>query len=235
MIIDGNVNQFFRNFFKSADAQAFLLVEDDGEIEDLLVRYLACELKNFCKRCATCQSEPFFGARAYEGESLKIEDAREVQFAANQTALYGPKIFRIKTGYIAPDAQATLLKTIEEPHPETYFIISLASEASLTPPLLSRLTVFKKNKQSENSETSKFKLNLEDIRALSQNRDEAEKVFRKIEAWMEPKIRTLNTDSAMLFWGFVEDYFEIKKRFFERTYSPKMLLEHLALSKYYIE
>jgi len=135
----------------------------------------------------------------------------------------------------APDAQTTLLKTIEEPHPETYFVISLASDASLSLPLLSRLTVFKKSKQDEKAEISKFKLNLEDIGALAQNRDEAEEVFRKIEAWMEPKIRTLNTDSAMLFSGFVEDYFQIKKRFFERTYSPKMLLEHLALSKHYIE
>jgi len=235
MIIDGDINQFFRNFFRDGRAQAFLLVGDGGETENLLMRYLACYDKSFCKKCEACQSESFLGARVYEGESLKIEDAREIQFAANQTALYGSKIFRIKSGYLAPDAQTTLLKTIEEPHPETYFVISLASDASLSLPLLSRLTVFKKSKQDEKAEISKFKLNLEDIGALAQNRDEAEEVFRKIEAWMEPKIRTLNTDSAMLFSGFVEDYFQIKKRFFERTYSPKMLLEHLALSKHYIE
>jgi len=230
-----DINQFFKNFFKGADAQAFLLIGDDGKAEDLLIRYLTCELKTFCKKCAGCQVDLFLGARVYEGESLKIEDAREVQFAASQTALYGAKIFRIKTGYIAADAQATLLKTIEEPHPKTYFIISLASEASLSLPLLSRLTVFKQYKQSEDASGSKFKLNLEDAGSMAQNREEAEEVFRKIEGWMESKMSTMNPDSAGSFSGFLEDYFEIKKRFFEKTYPPKMLLEHLALSKYYFD
>lgn len=235
MIIARDIDKFFKNFFRSAKTQAFLLVGDNSETENLLIRYLACEDKNFCKKCESCQSESFLYAPVYGGESLKIEDAREIQFAANQTALYGPKIFRIKSAYIAPDAQTTLLKTIEEPHPGTYFIISLASEASLSLPLLSRLTVFKRNRHDENTEISKLKLNLEDIGALSQNREEAEEVFRKIEAWMEQKISAVNPKSSTSFSGFLEDYFEIKKRFFEKTYPPKMLLEHLALSTYYFE
>ncbi|OGF51665.1 hypothetical protein A3I27_02165 [Candidatus Giovannonibacteria bacterium RIFCSPLOWO2_02_FULL_43_11b] len=235
MIVARDIDKFFKNFFRSSMAQAFLLVGDDGETENLLIRYLACDNKNFCKKCLQCQSESFLGIRFYEGESLKIEDAREIQFAASQSALYGPKIFRIKTVYIAADAQATLLKTIEEPYPETYFIISLVSEASLSAPLLSRLTIFKKSRRDEVVGASKFKLNLENISSIAQNREEAEEVFREIEAWMESRIRVIHPESAISFSGFVEDYFEIKKRFFEKTYPPKMLLEHLAVSKYYFE
>lgn len=234
MILGKDIDKFFKNFFRSGGAQAFLLVGDDGEIEDLLIRYLSCESKTFCKKCETCEAESYFGARVYEGESLKIEDAHEIAFAASQTSLYGPKIFRIKTSYIAPDAQATLLKTIEEPHPATFFIISLASEASVLPPLLSRLTIFKKNEDADDGHT-KLKLSLEDIGPIAQNREEAEKIFRKIEAWIAHRIEALNPASAASFAWFIEDYFEIKKRFFEKTYSPKMLLEHLALSKYYFE
>src|SRR3989344_4507097 len=234
MIIGKDVGGFLKNFFSNGASQAFLLEGETDELEDLLMRYLLCETKSFCKKCYSCESESLLDVRRYEDDTLKIEDAREVQWNAGQTRLMRANVFIIKNKHIAPDAQATLLKTLEEPHPGTYFILSSVPQAALSRPLLSRLTIFKRLAE-EAEKVSGFKFSLADVQGLKQERGEAEEILNKLEVWAEDKIRNTPPERLEPYAVFVEDLYEARRRFFEKTYPPKMLLEHLAISKYYID
>lgn len=235
MILGKDPDKFFKNFFSAARAQAFLLAGGDKELEELLVRYLNCESRSFCKRCPACESGPSLDVKRYEGELLKIEEAREILRMSNQSSLSGPKIFLIKTDFIAPEAQGTLLKTIEEPHPDTYFIISLPSEAFLSAPLLSRLTTLRSGLTKISKDKKELKFTLEAVSLLAKDRPEAERTFRRLEWWVRDKIESSSPENLPRLGEFLEDLFEAKRRFFEKTYPPRMLLEHLILSKYYLE
>jgi len=239
MIVGKDVGGFLRDFFSRASAQAFLLQDfsseagEPGGLEALLVRYLSCEKKSFCKKCAGCVSDSPFDLHVYEGDALAIKEAREIQWSANQSGFGGSKIFLIKNKYIAPDAESTLLKTIEEPHPDTYFILSSVSELALSRPLLSRLTLLRRTGGGD-WRAAKFKFTLESVPALSQERGDAEEAFQKIELWAEEALFKSNSENLDAITLFIEDLYETKRRFFEKTYPPRMLLEYLAISKYYL-
>lgn len=229
MIIYGDTNNFLKNFFSTTKSQAFLLAGEISYLEDLLIRYILCEKKSFCKKCSTCLAEGSIDFKKFENDFLKIEDAREIQRAANQKSLSGAKIFLIKSHNIAEDAQSTLLKTIEEPHPETYFVMSGVREHTLTAPLLSRLSILSKMNKEDNLDP-KFRFTADSI---PQNREEAEELFRNIELWINGKIKKGNNFKLMA--EFLGEIFEAKKRFYEKTYSLKMIFEHLYASKCYFE
>ncbi|MBI2024078.1 hypothetical protein HYT00_01685 [Candidatus Giovannonibacteria bacterium] len=218
MIISGDINKFFKNFFSSANSQAFLLAGETYDLENLLIRHI---LRG--------HAENSLDLRKYENDFLKIEDAREIHRVANQKSLSGPKIFLVKSGYIAEDAQSTLLKTIEEPYSDTYFILSGVPEFSLSAPLLSRLTIFNRTNAAPEA-GSKLVFSKDSI---PQTRDDAEKLFREIEIWADNKIRSGN--NAKLSAEFLEELMASKKRFYEKTYSLKMIFEHLFMAKCYFE
>ena len=234
MIIGRDLGNFLKTFFSRGPAQAFLLQDESGDLEPLFLSYLACEKKSFCKKCSGCQAEITLDLMRFEDEALKIEDAREIQRKASQSSFLGAKIFLLKNSYIAPEAQATLLKTMEEPHPDTYFVLSKVPVEALSRPLLSRLTVLRRVEDRPRV-AKNFKLELEDVQKLPQERLEVEKIFRKLEIWADEKSRNLTAAHLGMLVSFIEDLYETKLRFFEKTCPPKMLLEHLAISKFYLE
>ncbi|HBT81252.1 hypothetical protein A2757_00775 [Candidatus Giovannonibacteria bacterium RIFCSPHIGHO2_01_FULL_48_47] len=223
MILGKNPEKFLKKFFSAASAQAFLLVGGDEGLENLLIRFLS----------RGAQTE--FDLRVYGGDSLKIDEAREIHRAAGQSALAGAKIFLLKNNFIAPEAEATLLKTLEEPYPDTYFIISLASEAALSPPLLSRLTVFKTSPPELEKNKKAWKPGLGEAASLAKDRRETEDFFRRLEWWLEEKLQAAPREKFRLLRNFLEDLLQTKKLFLEKTYSSRMLLEHLIISKFYLE
>ena len=236
MILGKNPENILKEFFKISPAQAFLLVGAGPELENLFLSFVKCEEKSFCRKCLACRTDNLWDLQIFEGESLKIEEAREIRRAAFVKGFSGTKIFFLKNGRLPAESQGVLLKTIEEPPPETYFIISLASEGSLLAPLRSRLTVFSVGREPENERASKdFSLRLEDIAALSKEASEVERILERTEEWIEAKLQNARPGELGRLKIFLEDFFEIKRRFFERTYSSRMLLEHLAVSKYYLE
>ena len=80
-----------------------------------------------------------------------------------------------------------------------------------------------------------LKFTMEAIPLLAKDRSEAERTFRRLEWWVRDKIESSSPENLPRLCEFLEDFFEAKRRFFEKTYPPRMLLEHLILSKYYLE
>lgn len=176
--------------------------------------------------------------RRFEGAALKIEQARELRRAALQKAWEGnSKIFLLKTAAILPEAQAALLKIVEEPPDDTYFIFSLPSENSLLPTLRSRLFPLRLGAGKGPKETSPpgIQKALLQSAVFSKNREQTEEFLRGREFWLGEKLRHTPKQDFKRVLEILEDFFEIKKRFYQKTYYNKMLLEHLALSRAYLE
>lgn len=246
MIIPKDKEKFLADIFKNGlKSQSFLIAGDNEareEFTELLFKFLSCEDKTLCQKCAGCKFKTLDTYR-YETPQLKIDEAREIQEKSSQSSWSGRKVFVIKTYAINSDTQATLLKTLEEPHENTYFIISMKAADGLSLPLLSRLTLFRLPvlKTAELEEIiEKFsklglKKELEEAARVSKERQELEEVFSALEFWTEDRLRLASADKLKKLAGFIEELFQIKKRFFQKTYFNRMLLEHLLISKVYLK
>src|SRR3989344_186989 len=149
MILRGDIEESLRKFFKEAkSAGAYLLISENPELKKSLIGFLKCEKRTYCKKCAYCQNTNLLDLYTYSGETLKIEEARQIQVEAQKSSWNGNKIFIIES-QIPRDAQAVLLKTMEEPRANNYFIIEAAAVAGFTKPFLSRLNVFRAKSKDE--------------------------------------------------------------------------------------
>ncbi len=247
MILAKPYEKFLRKLFSGGlKAQSFLLAgegENRERAEEILIKFLVCETKNFCKRCEACALEINPDLHIYGGALLKMEEAKEIESQAHRSAWQGSKIFLIKTDFIGREAQAALLKTIEEPHLNTYFIISASSENALLTPLLSRLTPFylEVPKTDPDLEAHKKLISggitqkLANAAVFAKDRSKLESAFRTFEFWAEEKIRKSSASELKNLAGFLEDIFEMKTRFYAKTYFNRMLLEHLIISRLYLD
>jgi len=75
-----------------------------------------------------------------EYERFSIDDARALKERASQTPLGEAQVFLIVCDNILREAQNALLKLLEEPSPNTYFIIVLPSVQLLLPTIRSRVS-----------------------------------------------------------------------------------------------
>jgi hypothetical protein len=224
MIVGKDIKGFLKKFFKKSSAQSFFISDasETQDLENLLIEHL------------TQDNISFLDLHKFEEPNLKIEDAREIHWRASQSSHSGVKIFLIKSRSIAQEAQATLLKTIEEPHSGSYFIFSSIPELQLTRPLLSRLTVFKRLIR-DREKIPTLKVSLQDVIKYSESRESAENFLNKLEAWADEKVKKSAVEPSRELTSFIEDLYEARARFYEKTYPPKMLLEHLVISKFYLE
>ncbi len=235
-----------RLFSNGFSAQSFLLAGGKAErdrVEEILIKFLTCETKNFCRDCAGCKLGANPDLHVYESALLKMEEAKEIEREAHKTSWRGAKIFVIRSDGIGTQAQAALLKTIEEPKPGTYFIISISSEGALSPPLVSRLTVFQLSgaKDGFNSAISKKLITglaakeLLNAAIFAKDRVKTEEALMTLELWTEEKIRRADGKEFKSLADFLDDLLEIKTRFYAKTYSSRMLLEHLMISRLYLD
>lgn len=102
---------------------------------------------NFCRECPTCKQiekgqhiDTFF--LRDEGESLKIEDIRELISHLSTTKNSAYKIVIVQNlERITPEAANAFLKTLEEPTERTIFLMSTTQKQRLLPTLISRMRV----------------------------------------------------------------------------------------------
>ena len=78
-----------------------------------------------------------------EPETFGIDEAREVRTFAARKAFGEMKIFFISSPLITLEAENALLKTFEDPYPDTYFFLVVQDVGVVIPTLLSRMQVTK--------------------------------------------------------------------------------------------
>ena len=113
---------------------------ESSRVARVLAGILQCE-NNYCHTCPTCiQIEkggtPDTVELEDDGESIKIGAVREIIARLNMTGNSRYKIVLIKNcGRLTEEAANCLLKTLEEPPPNTLFVFTATNKAEVCPQL----------------------------------------------------------------------------------------------------
>jgi len=167
----------------------------------------------------------------YEG--FGIDDAHKIGEFQNRKAVSGSKkIIAIETKTLTREAQNSLLKTFEEPSPNTHFFLIVPNSEILLETLRSRLDIQKIQSDQKNDLAKKFlkgskKERLEIVKELTEekNKLEAINLLNQIEKAVYKKDNGVKKERLEL----MESINKFRSYLNDRSPSIKMLLEHIAL------
>ncbi|MEK7176065.1 MAG: hypothetical protein AAB695_01680 [Patescibacteria group bacterium] len=147
-----------------------------------------------------------------------VSDARELNIAATGKAFGTRKIFFIAPERLTHEAQNALLKTFEDPYPDTHFFLVVREEALVLPTLRSRMQLMRlTNEANEANEAKKFlKLSLKDRLKFAKAFADNEKNLSEFldELLLISKSRRI---------------YNLRLLSDDRGAAPRLILEHLAL------
>ncbi len=163
----------------------------------------------------------------FQDESFGIGDARRLALQAQGKPLSDRKIFIISPRRFSIESQNALLKTLEEPYPDTHFFIIARDEESIIPTLLSRVRTVRapSSKTFENSEVKKF------LELSPAKRADFAKKFADntgdLPVFLDQL--TLHLKSAGGRDRDIHNVYKIRKFAADASAAPRLILEHLAL------
>jgi DNA polymerase-3 subunit delta' len=172
-------------------------------------------------------------------ETLKIEDARDLDASQTLTSAGGGvKIFIISAHSITLEAQNALLKTLEEPSPNTYFFLIVPRVDGLLPTLKSRLEisalgVVKQDEQSREAAeflSSSPAERLKTAKAISDTKDKEAAISLLAALEREYRKRKIPTEWSREDITALEALAQACSYIMDRGSSVKMLLEYVALA-----
>lgn len=173
-------------------------------------------------------------------DSFKIDDAREVkQLQSEKTEK--SSIFILEFSIINTEAQNALLKVLEEPTANTYFILIFPNTRYLLPTLQSRLSLVRSNSTQKSDEKSRlvfmsfFNMNLQDrfafIKQITDKKQdpllkksEVVAFLNEAETFYSKKENKSKHDITIM-----ESIFNSRNYLQAKGASNKMVLENLAM------
>lgn len=167
----------------------------------------------------------------YELDVFSVDHAREVGQRAIEKAFGERKVFIIKAQKFTPEAQNALLKTLEDPVPNTHFIITARETLMFLPTLLSRMHAVQVGGEAEGENEAKrfLKKSLKQrIDFAKKFADDKERGAGALAEFLDNLLLVLKEDGA--------GADKLKKVLDIRTYArdsaamPRLILEHLALT-----
>jgi DNA polymerase III subunit delta' len=206
------------SFGKDNLNHAYLLL---GEIE-----HVKKELLNHLESLGiSAAGNPDF--HLYEGEGFGIGEARLLQDRALGRAFGEKKIFIITSLRFTLEAQNALLKTLEDPTPNTHYFIISREEASIIPTLRSRMQSIRFIRENTKafSEDAEVFLNLP-----IKDRLEFAKKFadeeKSLPVFLDQLLITLKSREQN---SSIKSAYNISLFAGNRSASSRLVLEHLAL------
>src|SRR3990167_8220548 len=102
---------------------------------------------------------------AFRTETFGIDEARKLRLLSTRKSITGRKIFLITPMRLTLEAQNALLKTFEDPSPDTLFFLAVREEGLVVSTLRSRMQAIRihGNNASMSAEAEKFLLFLSRI------------------------------------------------------------------------
>lgn len=169
-------------------------------------------------------------------ESFGIDDARRVCDFASKKAINGTQVFILSFDAITLEAQNALLKTLEEPTPNTYFFIVITSSELLLPTVLSRtqLIALEQGTSQGHYEFAQEILaarpgeRLSLVKSLLENKDKVQ-ILRLLDSLETQLYQTLTREGSMYTKVFYEIML-VREYMRDRSPSIKVLIEHLLLT-----
>jgi len=171
-----------------------------------------------------------------EFDKFGIDDARAINDFQNKKALGGKKkIITITANSLTREAQNSLLKTFEEPTPNTHFFIIIRTAEMLLPTLKSRLVIQKiAGLESDDTLAKNFlespkNKRLEMVKEIAENKDrlEAIRLLDQLENIFYKKIKINKIEKEEE--NLIKTIYKFKGYLNDRSPSIKIILEHVAL------
>lgn len=166
-----------------------------------------------------------------ERDVFAVEDARELSEVAVEKAFGDRRIFVIYTEKLTPQAQNALLKTFEDPIPNTHFFISIREREMLLPTLLSRLKLVRLGGETEeNLEAKKFlEKSLKQRLAFAKKfaDEKEERGAGALAEFLDNLVLVLKREDATL--SKLKKVVSVREYARDSAVMPRLILEHLAL------
>jgi len=164
---------------------------------------------------------------AFRAETFGIDEARELKLLSARKALTSKKIFFIAPARLTLEAQNALLKTFEDPSPNTFFFLVVREEETIVPTLRSRMRINRMpgNALSRFVAAERFIASSVKDRLLSA-KDFAEQGER-LPVFLDElllALRKQGRDKEVL-----KKAYRIRHCMFDYAVAPRLALEHLAL------
>jgi hypothetical protein len=197
---------------------AYLLV---GSVEDT-ERHFASEMARL--GIETAGNPDFLALRS---ENFGIGEARLLSERAAFKSFRGKKIFLIPVSRMTVEAQNALLKTLEDPRPETHFYFTARTSGEFIPTLLSRMQVVRVSGSGETSNelVEKFVSMPIPKRLLFAKKfadDEG-----NLAVFLDDLMKLLQSKGKPLVE--LESIYSFRRYAGDRAAAPRLVLEHLAL------
>lgn len=154
-----------------------------------------------------------------------IDEARELKAQAVRKSFGGQKVFFISPERITGEAQNALLKTFEDPGPDTHFFLAVREEALILPTLRSRMQIVRTLRSDLNSAQGQtlesgaqnfLKLSLKERLVFAKKFADDEK---NLSVFLDEILRISRS----------KEVYDVRKFSDDRGAAPRLILEHLAL------
>lgn len=163
----------------------------------------------------------------FKTETFGIDEARDLRLISGRKALTGRKIFLITPTLITLEAQNALLKTFEDPFPDTYFFLSVREESIIVPTLRSRMSVIAllKSASIESDDAKRFYWLPIRERLLFSQKFAEEK--RNLIVFLDNLLSLLRREEGKE--NSVKNVFAVRRLIRDTSVPSKLVMEHLSL------
>lgn len=159
-------------------------------------------------------------------ETFGIDEARELKALSIRKAINGIKVFLIMPIRMTLEAQNALLKTFEDPTPDTYFFLVLREEAVVIPTLRSRMELtYLPDEETIEKEAQNFLSFSQKERLLFAERFAVDK--KNLSSFLDSLLLLVRKSEGR--GKSLEKIYEIRRVVSDSTSNSRMILEHLAL------
>ncbi|MEX0919359.1 MAG: hypothetical protein WDZ64_01250 [Parcubacteria group bacterium] len=203
---------------------AYLLIGDEADGESFLESFSS-----------------LFGVRRFGNpdfhyssvETFGIEDARELTRRASQKAFGEKKFFFLIPSYLTLEAQNALLKTFEDPYPDTHFFLLMREEPLIESTLRSRMMLVDIRGNSSRSESrEKFEMDAKTfLKSSLRERLNFAKKFsdeeRHLSSFLDHLLLLLKKDASQ--GGALSKVYKARLFSDDRSASSRIIVEHLSL------
>ena len=164
---------------------------------------------------------------AFRTETFGIDEARELRLLSTRKSITSRKIFLITPMRLTLEAQNALLKTFEDPSPDTLFFLAVREEGLVVSTLRSRMQAIRihGNNASMSAEAEKFlSLSIKNRLLFAKSFADEEK---NLSVFLDDLLCLLRKQSGMQ--KSLEKVYNIKRSIGDSITIPRLVLEHLSL------
>jgi len=164
---------------------------------------------------------------AFKMETFGIDEARKLKLLSARKAVTTKKIFLITPTRLTLEAQNALLKTFEDPFPDTLFFLGVREESLVIPTLLSRMQIIRTRggNVAAGAEAEKFlSLSVKNRLLFAKSFADEEK---SLPIFLDSLLFLLRKQKEKK--DLLKNVYNVRRFVRDSAITPRLIIEHLAL------